>query len=344
MLDLRLLHQALTLARHRNFARTAQALHITQPALSRSIAGLESTLGERLFDRTKRGVEPTSFGQMLLARARPLVDSAAELERDFKLMRGLHIGELRVGAGPYPVELSVSHAVGRLVARHPDLRVELTSSDLRSTIKAVLERQLDLAVIERSMVEDEPLLAVEALPEHAAFYFCRPGHPLVGETEPSLQRVFSFPFVGTRLPRRVAAGFLQMAKVGRIDPDTGDYLPPVKVDTIAAAKDVVMKCDAVGVAPLAMLALEIRAGRLCTLPLRLDWMHTHYGFAYLRGRQLSPAALAFMAEVRGVEAELASLSERVCQSTEVPGQRAGQSPERTGAIAARGRIGSSRGE
>jgi len=44
MLDLRLLHQALTLARHRNFARAAEALHMTQPALSRSIAGMEAAL------------------------------------------------------------------------------------------------------------------------------------------------------------------------------------------------------------------------------------------------------------------------------------------------------------
>jgi len=319
MLDLRLLHQALTLARHRNFARAAQALHITQPALSRSIAGLESVLGERLFDRTRQGVEPTSFGQMLLARAQPLVDGAAELERDFKLLRGLHIGELRVGAGAYPAELSVNQAVGRLMGRHPDLCVELISNDLRSLIKAVLERKLDLAVIERSMVDDEPSLAVEALPEHAAYYFCRLGHPLVNGLPPSVDQVFSFPFVGTRMPQRVAAGFLQLAKVGRIDVDTGDYMPPIKVDSIAAAKDVVMKCDAIGAAPLALIAAELRAGQLCTLPLRLDWMHTHYGFAYLRGRQLSPAALAFMAEVRGVEAELASLSERVRQSTEVPG-------------------------
>ncbi len=69
MLDLKLLHQALILARHRNFARAAEALHLTQPALSRSIAGLEAALGEKLFDRTRQGVEPTSFGRMLLARA-----------------------------------------------------------------------------------------------------------------------------------------------------------------------------------------------------------------------------------------------------------------------------------
>jgi DNA-binding transcriptional LysR family regulator len=70
VLDLRLLHQALVLEHHRNFARAAEALNLTQPALSRSIAGLEAALGERLFDRTPQGVEPTAFGRMLLARAR----------------------------------------------------------------------------------------------------------------------------------------------------------------------------------------------------------------------------------------------------------------------------------
>jgi DNA-binding transcriptional LysR family regulator len=318
MLDLRLLHQALTLARHRNFARAAQALHLTQPALSRSIAGLEATLGEKLFDRTHQGVEPTAFGQMLLARAHTLVDGANELERDFELMRGLHIGELRIGAGAYPAELSVSHAVGRLVARHPELRVQLTSSDLRSMIAALLGRRLDLVVIERSMVDGHTSLAVEALPEHPAYYFCRPGHPLAGVPQPSVQQVFAFPFVGTRMPQRTAASFLQMAKVGHIDPDTGDYVPPIKVDSIRAVKDVVMTCDAVGIAPLALIATEVRAGQLRTLPLRLDWMHTQYGFAYLRERQLSPAALAFMAELRGVEAERSGLAGRVRQAGEAP--------------------------
>ena len=72
---------------------------MTQPALSRSIAGLEAALGEQLFNRARQGVEPTSFGEVLLARARSLLDEATELERDFRLLRGLDIGELRVGAG-----------------------------------------------------------------------------------------------------------------------------------------------------------------------------------------------------------------------------------------------------
>jgi DNA-binding transcriptional LysR family regulator len=304
MLDLRLLHQASTLAQHRNFARAAAALHMTQPALSRSIAGLEAALGERLFNRTRQGVEPTSFGQMLLARAKLLIDGATELERDFKLMRGLDIGELRVGAGAYPAELSIGRAAGRLMSRHPGLRVEVMITDLRAIVAALLAHRIDLAVIELSLVEGETRIATEALPPHAGCFYCRAGHPLAAEEQLTIERVLAFPFAGTRMPRRVGESFVQIAGVGVIDPDSGDYLPPIKVDSIQVVKDVVMHSDAVAAAPVSMIAAEVGSGQLVALPLRLPWLSTAYGFVYLGERMLSPAAEAFMAEVRAVEVEL----------------------------------------
>jgi DNA-binding transcriptional LysR family regulator len=311
VLDLRLLHQALTLARHRNFARAADALHMTQPALSRSIAGLEAALGEQLFNRTRQGVEPTSFGEMLLGRAQSLLDRANELERDFRLLRGLDIGELRVGAGAYAAELSVGTAVGRLMSRHPGLRIDVTITDLREIVAALIEHRIDLAVLELSLVEGETRIAAEALPQHMGWFYCRAGHPLAGEKALTIERVLAFPFAGTRMPRRVGESFLQIARAGAIDPDSGDYLPPIKADSIRVVKDVVMHSDAVAVAPLAMIAAEVQEGRLLPLQLRMPWMSTGYGFVHLRERRLSPAAEAFMAEVRSVEAELVARAQEL---------------------------------
>lgn len=304
MLDLRLLHQALTLAHHRSFARAAEALHVTQPALSRSIAGLEASVGEKLFNRTTRGVEPTALGGMLLARARTLLDESKEIERDFTLMRGLEIGELRVGMGVYPAEMIVGRAVGSLMKRHPKLRIELLQTDLRALVEAVLARTLDLAVIELTMLDEDPRIATEPLPRHRGFFFCRAGHPLTKLKRPTLDDILAFPFVGTRLPKRVADAFFRSAQGGTADQVSGDYLPPIKVDSVRVARDVVLESDAVGVTPLGLIAEDIDAGRLVALPLQLPWMHTAYGFAYLSDRELSPAAHAFMAQVRSVEAEL----------------------------------------
>ena len=78
MFDMRRLRHALALAEHRNFARAAAALHITQPALSRSIQALEEGMGVLLFDRSPRDVEPTAFGELVLRHARGLASYEAQ--------------------------------------------------------------------------------------------------------------------------------------------------------------------------------------------------------------------------------------------------------------------------
>jgi DNA-binding transcriptional LysR family regulator len=306
VLDLRLLHQAVTLARYGNYARAAQALHVTQPALSRSIAGLENRLGEKLFNRTSRGVEVTAFGGMLLARGRALLDDAAEVERDFKLMRGLEIGELRVGTGTYPAQMSVGAAIGRLAASHPSLRIEVMAEDIRATVDALLAGRLELAVIELSIVAGEPRLATESLPPHNGYFFCRSGHPLLDVKDLAIEHILKYPFVGPRIVPRAARHFLALAKIGMIDGDTGDYIPPIKVDSIQMAKDIVLASDAIAMAPIACLSEEITRGKLVVLGARPAWMQTGYGLVWLRDIALSPAAEAFRQAVWGVERDIAA--------------------------------------
>ncbi len=306
MIELKLLHQAITLASYGNYARAAQALHLTQPALSRSISRLEARVGEKLFNRTSQGVVPTAIGELFISRGRSLLDGATTLERDFGRMRGGEIGELRVGTGLFPARISVGKAVGRLARRHPKLRIDVMDGDLRGIIDALLAGRLDLAVIERSLVAGEPRIATEELPSHQAYFYCRAGHPLLAEKNPSLKRILSFPFVGTRMPSRVAQSFMELASGGSIDRDTGDYLPPIKVDSTWMATDVVTASDAVAVAPLVSIAEEISLGKLVPLSARTGWMQTAYGFVFRRGITLSPAAEAFKQALIEVEHEIAA--------------------------------------
>ena len=83
-IDLHLVEHAIALAQHRRYARAAKALHISQPTLSRSIAALEESLGVRLFDRGRGGVEPTVFGRLLLERGAVLLADAAALSGEFR--------------------------------------------------------------------------------------------------------------------------------------------------------------------------------------------------------------------------------------------------------------------
>ena len=73
------LRHFISLAQTGSFSKSAEAMHLTQPALSRSIRAIEDELGLPLFDRIGRRSELTPFGRQVLQRAQRLVDDAAEL-------------------------------------------------------------------------------------------------------------------------------------------------------------------------------------------------------------------------------------------------------------------------
>jgi DNA-binding transcriptional LysR family regulator len=160
-------------------------------------------------------------------------------------------------------------------------------------------------------VSGEPRLASEPLPAHPACFYCRAGHPLAAETAPTIERILQFPYAGTRMPPRVAQAFLALAKAGCIDRDTGDYVPPIRVDSVPMVKDVVLASDAVAAAPRAFIADDVARGGLVALAARAPWMQTGYGFVHLRGAALSPAAQAFKVAVWQEERRIAADEARV---------------------------------
>lgn len=305
LLDARSLRCVLALASHRNFGRAAAALHVSQPALSRSLSTLEQSLGVRLFDRSRRGVTPTAFGQLLIERGGTLMAGFDDIRREIDLMRGLHQGSLTIGAGLYPAEISVGTAIGRLSSRHPGLRISLRAAPWREIAEAVAANQVDIAVVELSPFEGHAQLALDPLPQHPALFVCRPGHPLLAEKAPSLAQVFRYPFAGPALPPRIAGPLSSAAELFRRDPLTGDIVPPLHVESIALAKGIVASGDAIAALPRMLVAAELTDGSLAALTWRPAWLCTNYGFIYRRDRTLPPAALAFMTEVRAIEAALA---------------------------------------
>ena len=101
-MDIKHLTHIVALADKRNFARAAEQLNLSQPALSRSIQSAEIELGLRLFDRGNTEVTPTAAGEFVLERARRLVFDSRCLKRDVELYRDRKLGDVAFGVGPYP--------------------------------------------------------------------------------------------------------------------------------------------------------------------------------------------------------------------------------------------------
>jgi len=89
MITIRHIEIVKALAHHRHFARAAEALGITQSALTRALQALEGDLGVRLFDRGTGVPEPTMFGRIVLERGEPVTRSMDILSREIRLARGL---------------------------------------------------------------------------------------------------------------------------------------------------------------------------------------------------------------------------------------------------------------
>ena len=288
-IELRQLRHVLAIDRHRNFARAAEALSLTQPALTRSLQGLERDLGARLFDRDRTRVEPTPVGERLI-------------EQDLQQMLGLEVGLLRIGAGPYPADLSVGTALGRFVKSHPHVMVDLAVADWPALTRRILASEIELAVADVGLAGQDERLVVELLGRHQDYLFCRPGHPLTEHATPTIADVRRYPLVATSLPARLE---MLAAKDGRGLRSTlpeGTTAPEIRVDTFALVIPVVLQSDAIGGAAPSQIRGELARGEVVMLPLELPWLRMNYGIIRLANRTPSPAAEAFMHLLREVEA------------------------------------------
>ena len=245
MNTLQLCQQALVLARHGNYARAAEALGIAQPNLTRAIAALEASLGVRLFDRGRKGVVLTAFGRVFVERAESLLRGDAELRRELQLLASLASGTLNIACGPYAAVVAVAEAVARLLAAHPQLRVECNVMSPAQALAEVLAGHADIAIASTAVAEREAELVSERFAPLRAHLACRPGHPLASERRLSMARALQYPLVTTRLHGSDALQAMPGFAGDAAAPGTAPELaPPVQVNSLAMGRQIAHGSDA----------------------------------------------------------------------------------------------------
>lgn len=303
-LELRHLRHVAALARDGSFARAAESLSISQPALSRSVQSIERILGARLFDRTSTGVRPTAIGRRLVDNGAAILRRAQETERELKLMMGLELGELRVGAGLYPAEISVGQAASRFLQMYPLLTLEVAVGDWMHMTPRIARGEIDMFVGTASMAAQDARVSIEPLPGHQGYLFVRAGHPLMSREAIELADVVAFPLAGTTLPPEIGAHLgTREEPFGTVRSD-GVFVPRVRVDTFRLARQIVLETEAVGIATAGQIAEDVRLGRLRMLPLVLPWLRSNFAIIRLAERTPSPAEDAFCRILREIEAEI----------------------------------------
>ena len=113
-----------------SMARAAGELHISQPAISKAIGELEHTVGVRLLDRGRYGVEPTAYGRALLRRSVTVFDELRESVKEIEYLSDPTAGELRIGALEAVAAGLLAATIERLSRKHPRIHLPCDDSTL----------------------------------------------------------------------------------------------------------------------------------------------------------------------------------------------------------------------
>lgn len=304
-LNLRQLRHALALARARNFQRAAEALHISQSALSRSIQTLEQSLGAQLFDRGKKDVEPTELGRLLLEHAAHVEGAARDLQREFAMAQGLESGELIVGTGPYGGAALAAGAVARLNRHHPKLKVRLIVAPWDELPARLRSRDIDLMVADLRSIRTLEEFETLDLARHPARVVCRARHPLTRLPLPTIGDVFRYPIAGPSMADEDIEAVLRLIPSAERRQLRQRGILTVTCDSAPALATVVQQSDCLALLYLFLVEDDLRAGRIRALPGIEMKPGPSLGAARLRNRTLSRPAAAFLDALRDYDRELA---------------------------------------
>jgi DNA-binding transcriptional LysR family regulator len=176
-----------------SFSKAAEQVHLTQPALSRSIQAMEEELGAPLIDRRGKRKELTPLGALVAARGRRIGLELSEIRRSVALLAGLEMGSVRLGMGPAPTAVLAVPMLQHMVVRYPRIKIQLSGGPADLQLRSLRSRSLDALVIHRRSLPPHDDLSVSLLPEMRLGLVCRNGHPLMDTGPVSFSALCQYP-------------------------------------------------------------------------------------------------------------------------------------------------------
>lgn len=146
-MDIRIMEYYLAVVREGNISAAAEALHVSQPALSRQIKDLEEELGVTLFERGSRRIRLTEEGMILRRRAEEMVRLMQITQSEISQAHSSLSGEVHIGAGESLAFHHLSRIAGEIHKEHPDVRFTITSGDTADLLDQLDNGLVDVALV-----------------------------------------------------------------------------------------------------------------------------------------------------------------------------------------------------
>ncbi len=193
-MDLESLRSFYHVAKERSFSRAAKTLHVSQPAVSVRIKSLESELGERLFDRARKGVALTEAGTVLFSSAEKIFSDVEEARARLRELKETGAGRVRLGCSDTVSLYLLPEPLKRFRKRFPAAEVLIRNDHTAGILDLLLRGELDFGIVSRPPSIDHRLEARELLVEPFVAV-CRKDDPLLRRGQATLAALDGRPMV-----------------------------------------------------------------------------------------------------------------------------------------------------
>ncbi|HEX9240851.1 MAG TPA: LysR substrate-binding domain-containing protein [Anaeromyxobacter sp.] len=192
-MDVHALRTFIEVARHQNFTRASEVLHVTQPAVSKLVRALEDELGTPLLLRERRRVRLTDAGRVVLDRAQGVLDAMTGIEQEVGALAALRRGRLRVGFPPIVGVAFFPPILGAYHDAHPGIFLELREEGSHHIEALVASRELDVGAV--VLPTDEATFGTMPFVHDELMAVLHPSHPLARRKTLALRELRDTPFV-----------------------------------------------------------------------------------------------------------------------------------------------------
>ena len=294
--DLGDLRAFIAVAELASFRAAAEAIHLSQPALSRRIDKLEEALGVRLFDRDTRNVELTSVGRDFVRKARTLLDDLDAILLGVRDVAANRWGQVTLAAIPSTVHYFLPAVLRAYQKRFPRIRIRTIDESANAVLSAVAHGEAELGLDMTG--SDEPTLEFEPLLTEPFVAACRRDHPLARERSVTWAQLASYDFmtVDKASGNRLVMDLALASKRDRPQP----RLEARHVSTLVAFVEA-----GLGIAAVPRLSMPRKGhSALVSIPIVEPEVTRTVGLIKRRGRSLSPAAEHLYDLLRAVATKL----------------------------------------
>lgn len=292
----RRLKALIELSRKRHMGAAANALGVSQPAISLMLRDIERDIGTTLFERGVRGLHPTQAGETVIWQLKLALNEIRIAADEVADMQGLKTGDIRVGVLSLGRTYVLPMAITHLLAKHPELRISTMEGSFEVQVAALRAGEIDFVLGALRPEEHCKGLLREALMDDSMSIVCRAGHPLSLKNcvalSDTLEYAWALPLSGTPT-RSLFETLFSKRKLP---------LPRVAVETadLSIIREVMLESDMLTLVSSHQYRRELSAAMLVKLDLHLPETARRVGLLRRMDDRPSPGTQLLLAEVRAI--------------------------------------------